>query len=37
MKDTGIFWGGENNTVIFLGVVLFIATPAQINNKISAI
>ena len=26
MKDAGIFWGRENNTGIFLGIV------AQINN-----
>ena len=25
MKDAGIFWGRENNTGIFLGIVFFIS------------
>ena len=29
MKDAGIFWGRENNTGIFLGIVLFISSNQQ--------
>ena len=29
MKDTGIFWGRENNAGIFLGIVFFISSNQQ--------
>ena len=29
MKDAGIFWGRENNTGIFLGIVFFISSNQQ--------
>ena len=29
MKDAGIFWGRENNTGMFLGIVFFVSSNQQ--------